>query len=306
MARAAVELTAGFILVDKPVGPSSHKAVQTVRFALGVGGRRGKKAGHAGTLDPFASGLLVVLLGRATRLMPYVVGHDKRYLVGIRFGASSDTDDIAGELTLDAAPAPERADVEHALAELALATEQIPPSISALHVDGERAHRRVRAGETVELPARPIRFDAVKLIEWQEPQNDETGPRIVLDVRCGTGTYMRALARDLGRAVGCAAHCEDLRRTEVGEWLVEAATEPLLVEPGHIHDPARLLQGIPLETLADEAHLASIIDGRSVEVAAPLGMVALLAPDSTLAAIAEVREDGRAHPRTVIAPDHRP
>src|SRR5690606_26347263 len=115
----------------------------------GIGGKRGTKAGHAGTLDPFASGLLVVLLGRVTRLMPIVVGHDKRYLVDVRFGAGSTTDDVEGELTPSDAPHPSRAVVEAAIATVAATTEQVPPAVSALHIDGVRAYRRLRRGETV-------------------------------------------------------------------------------------------------------------------------------------------------------------
>jgi tRNA pseudouridine55 synthase len=286
----------GYVLVDKPAGPSSHTAVQHVRRALGFRGRRGTKAGHAGTLDPFASGLLLVLIGRATRLMPFVVGHDKRYLVDVRFGASSTTDDREGELTTSDAPAPDEASIRTALAQLAASTEQVPPAVSALHVDGERAYQRVRRGEVVAVPPRPVRFDAIELVELD-------GTRVVLDVRCGTGTYMRALARDLGAAVGCPAYCEELRRLEVGEWSVDGAPGPGQVEPHHVRDSLELLGDTPRIQL-DEALLLDVAAGRRLprELApADATQLALLAPDGTLAALAEPTSDGTLlQPRTVL------
>lgn len=293
----------GYLLVDKPVGPSSHSAVQRVRRELGIGGRRGTKAGHAGTLDPFASGLLVVLLGRATRLMPFVVGHDKRYLVDVRFGASSDTDDATGTLEPSDGPAPSEAAVSEALETLAAATEQVPPAVSALHVDGERAYRRVRRGELVEVPARPVRIDSIDLVEWEPPSAGDSGPRARLDVRCGTGTYMRALARDLGEAVGCPAHCEALRRTEVGDWHVADAMSVDELAREHVRDAIDLMVGVPVVRL-DDAQVATIAHGGRLDVqdAASMGPhVALVAPDGTLAAIARPTSDGELlQPHTVL------
>lgn len=293
----------GYVLVDKPDGPSSHLAVQHVRRALGFGGRRGAKAGHAGTLDPFASGLLVVLLGRATRLMPYVVGHDKRYLVHVRFGAASSTDDREGELATSDEPRPTRSAVADELPRLAAQVEQVPPAVSAIHVDGVRAYRRVRRGETVEIPARPVRFDAVELVEWREAGPDDVGPCAVLDVRCATGTYMRALARDLGHAVGCDAHCEQLRRIEVGYWDVAGASAPQEVTQHDVRDALELVPDLP-RVLLDTGQLADVAAGRRLPVSlleAGVQRAALLAPDGTLAAIGERTSDGTlVQPRTVL------
>lgn len=293
----------GYLLVDKPAGPSSHTAVQQVRRTLGIGGRRGTKAGHAGTLDPFASGLLLVLVGRATRLMPYVVGHDKRYEVHVRFGAASDTDDREGTLDRSEAPRPDEHAVRAAVPSLAAATEQLPPAVSALHVDGERAYRRVRRGETVEVPPRPVRFDAIELVGWHQPSSDEDpGPLAVLDVRCATGTYMRALARDLGEAVGCPAYCEQLRRLEVGSWHVDGAPAPDAVAPGDMRDALELLAKLQRIQL-DDRQLATVAAGGRLSMPLePLaGPVALVAPDGTLAAIAEPTSDGTLlQPRTVL------
>lgn len=292
----------GYVLVDKSAGPSSHAAVQSVRRALGIGGRRGTKAGHAGTLDPFASGLLLVLVGRATRLMPFVVGHDKRYVVEVRFGAASSTDDREGELVPSDAPRPDEAVVRAALAPLAAAVEQVPPAVSALHVDGERAYRRVRRGEEVLVPPRPVRFDAVELLEWRPPVG-EAGPTAVLDVRCATGTYMRALARDLGDAVGCPAYCSELRRLEVGEWTVDGAPPPDGAQPCDVRDAAELLGQLPRIEL-DEQQLLDVAAGRRLPGALAPGLVgsaALLAPDGSLAAIGEPTGDGTLlQPRTVL------
>ncbi|MCW2925294.1 MAG: truB [Thermoleophilia bacterium] len=295
------QLPAGFILVDKPEGPSSHSAVQAVRRALGASGRRGTRAGHAGTLDPFATGLLVVLVGRATRLMPWVVGHDKRYLVDVRFGAASDTDDATGTIMASDADRPEEPQVQAALAQLAASTSQVPPAVSAIHVDGVRAYRRVRRGEVVEVPRRAVRFDAIELVAWRE---DDTGPVAVLDVRCGTGTYMRALARDLGEAVGCPALCSALRRLEVGEWTVAGAPAPDAVTRADLRDASAIVADRPVVRL-DATGRDDVVAGRRIdigEVAPDAGAVALLGPDGALVAMAEPTSDGTLlQPRTVLA-----
>jgi tRNA pseudouridine55 synthase len=292
--EAPQQIASGYVLVDKPVGPSSHAAVQQVRRALGFGGRRGTKAGHAGTLDPFASGLLVVLLGRATRLMPFVVGHDKRYEVHVRFGASSTTDDREGELERDDRPHPTQEQVLAALPALAAQVLQVPPAVSAIHVDGERAYRRVRRGETIEVPPRPVRFDGVELLRWEPATDGDPGPLAVFDVRCATGTYMRALARDLGEAVDCAAFCEELRRLEVGAWGVADAVAPADVTAAHVRDARELLAELATMQL-DAEQLEDIANGRRVSASdapASNGDFALLAPDGSLAALARRTSDG--------------
>jgi len=293
----------GFVLVDKPEGPSSHSAVQHVKRALQLGGRRGTRAGHAGTLDPFASGLLVVLIGRATRLMPFVVGHDKRYVVDVRFGASSDTDDATGTLTRSDAESPSESTVCAALTDLAAAVEQVPPAVSAIHIDGERAYRRVRRGEQVMVPARPVRFDAIELRSWHPAEALDGGPRAVLDVRCASGTYMRALARDLGEAVGCPAHCEALCRTEVGHWHLDGAPAPSDVDATRVRDAAELVHALH-RVEVDVMGLADIAAGRRLplgDVPPDASSVAVFAPDGTLAAIAAPTSDGTLlQPRTVL------
>lgn len=279
----------GFVLIDKPVGPSSNAAVQSVRRALGVAGRKGTKGGHAGTLDTFADGLLVVLLGHATKLMPHIVGHDKRYEVGVTFGASSDTDDSTGVLVPSDAPRPTCDAVERACRELAASSTQVPPAVSALHIDGKRAYARVRAGETVVVPPRPVRFDRIEPIAWHEDG-------VTLDVRCGTGTYMRALARDLGELVGCPAHCSSLRRTEVGNWTVDDAIdlETVTVTSVRPVDELRLMPTI----VVHESDLDHILQGRAFLVDTEIPADLVLAVSEAGGPLAVMKREANGQLRT--------
>lgn len=206
----------GLLLVDKPVGVTSHDVVNAARRALGE-----KRVGHAGTLDPFATGLLVVLAGRATRLIPHVSGDPKVYEATIRFGAETDTEDLLGAVVREAA-APDREAVVAAMPALTGWLDQIPPAYSAKRVDGQRAYDLARAGVAVELKPARVRVDAWELLAWRDAAHDpaETGPFVEADVRitCGGGTYIRSLARDLARAVGSAAHLTALRRTASGAF----------------------------------------------------------------------------------------
>jgi tRNA pseudouridine55 synthase len=219
----------GFLLLDKPQGWSSHRVVSRVRKWLGT-----RKVGHAGTLDPMATGLLVIGIGPATRLLTHAVGLDKTYSATIRLGASTPTDDA------DSAPdrfAPAGAvetidpdSLESALTSLRGDILQAPSAVSAIKVDGRRAYARVRAGEDVELAARPVtvsRFDVVSELRAAQTEDDKGNGHPVLDVDvvvdCSSGTYIRALARDLGAALGVHGHLTRLRRTRVGDYLVEDA-----------------------------------------------------------------------------------
>ncbi|MEM7589426.1 MAG: tRNA pseudouridine(55) synthase TruB [Myxococcota bacterium] len=195
----------GILLIDKPAGPSSFSVVAQVRKTLGV-----RRVGHAGTLDPLASGLLVVLVGAYTRLSDLLLGCDKTYEACIAFGASTQTDDAEGQVL-------QQADASHLNGRIIEETcrgfvgdiEQIPPAYSAIHVNGKRAYERVRKGQTVQLPARKVRIDALQLLAWQPPH-------ATVRVHCSKGTYIRALARDVGKAVGVPAHLAGLRRTHSG------------------------------------------------------------------------------------------
>ena len=177
----------------------------------------GRKLGHAGTLDPFATGLLIVLAGRATRLAAFLTGLDKRYRAVVRFGVTSTTDDPEGDLTATDATTDETT-VLRSLGRFRGPIRQVPPAASAVHVDGVRAYKRFRRGEEVAMPERAVTVHAIDLVAF-----DPVSQTADLDVRCSTGTYIRALARDLGDAVGAGGYCSELRRTEVGPFSVDDA-----------------------------------------------------------------------------------
>jgi tRNA pseudouridine55 synthase len=193
----------GVILVDKPVGPSSFAVVRQVRAETGA------RTGHAGTLDPFASGLLVLLSGRATKLMPWFVGLDKRYITDVDLTTRTSTGDPEGEVVERVEP-PSREELERRLADLRGEIELPIPATSAVKIGGERAYRLARRGVTVEMPLRRSRVDALDLIAY-------SGDAVRLDLRVSSGTYVRAIAEALG------GHCRTLRRTEVGPFRVEDA-----------------------------------------------------------------------------------
>lgn len=205
-------MTAGVLAVDKPVGPTSHDVVGVARRSLGV-----RRIGHFGTLDPFASGLLVLGVGPATRLAPFCVAHAKVYRATVRLGERSDTDDSDGVIEpVQVGPPPDRAAVERACANWTGSVLQVPPAYSAKHVGGRRAYALARAGTAVTLEAAPVRIDAIEVERYAWPELD-------IVVRCGPGTYIRALARDLGEELGTGGHCATLRRLGSGPFRVEDA-----------------------------------------------------------------------------------
>ena len=206
----------GVLVIAKPAGPTSHDVVALVRRLAAT-----KRVGHGGTLDPFASGVLPLFLGRATRLVEYHLGDRKGYRATICFGASSTTDDLEGELTPTSAPAPNRAALEAALRTFLGPISQRPPAYSAIKVAGRRAYAMARAGEHVELASRDVTIHSLELLEWDDA--DATRPIAVVDVECSAGTYIRALARDLGEAVGGAAYLGALVRTASGPFRIEDA-----------------------------------------------------------------------------------
>jgi tRNA pseudouridine55 synthase len=200
------------LLVDKPAGPTSHDVVEVCRRAYDE-----RSVGHLGTLDPFATGLLVLLFGRATRLATFIVAEPKVYEAMIRFGTETDTDDLTGA-PIRTGPVPSEPAIRAALAELTGELEQTPPAFSAKHVPGHggRAYAAARRGQPVELMPVRIRVDGWEVVGIG-------GDVAELTVTCSTGTYVRALARDLGRRTGSAAHLVALRRRAVGPFLVSAA-----------------------------------------------------------------------------------
>lgn len=273
-------------LLDKPAGPTSHDIVGRVRRALG----RKVKVGHAGTLDPFATGLLVVLSGRATRLAALMTGLDKRYRAVIRTGWTSATGDPEGPLerTGDAATAAEIAD---ALPAFRGPQMQHPPAYSAVKVDGERLYRKARRGEAAEAPARAIEIMSLELVE------DLGDGRAVLDVHCSKGTYIRRLVADIGERLGCGAYCDALRRTHVGALSVDDAIAPDDVRPGEGLDPARGLAHLP-RVDADAADARALVHGRPVagSIAGPVAVC----HDGRLLAVAEGDGAGVLAPRVVV------
>ena len=217
MARASLGAGLdGILVVAKPAGPTSHDVVALVRRLAAT-----KRVGHGGTLDPFASGVLPVFLGHATRVVEYHLGDRKAYRATVCFGASSTTDDLEGELTPAIGPAPTREAVEAALPGLTGPISQRPPAYSAVKVAGRRAYAMARAGETVLLAERAVTIHTLDLVSWDDTDPDR--PIAVVDVTCSAGTYVRALARDVGERLGSAAYLGALTRTGSGPFALEAA-----------------------------------------------------------------------------------
>lgn len=203
----------GVLVVDKPVGMTSHDVVQAIRNGTGL-----RRAGHTGTLDPRASGVLVILVGPAVRLSEFVSASDKRYQAIIRLGSTTDTFDADGKLTESNQPVNvTEAQFEKALSAFVGEIEQTPPPYSAVKVQGRKAYELARAGEEVELAPRKITVYHLEVLEWAPPE-------AVIDVHCSSGTYVRSLANDLGAALGCGAYLVGLRRTKSGRFSLRDAT----------------------------------------------------------------------------------
>jgi len=198
----------GWVVLDKPVGMTSTHAVAVIKRLFSA-----KRAGHAGTLDPLASGCLPIALGEATKTVPFVVDGRKTYVFTVRWGEERDTDDAEGRVVKTSASRPERAAIAAALPRFTGTIEQVPPRFSAIKIDGERAYDLAREGETVEIAARPVTIDRLELVDV--PDLDHA----VLAAECGKGTYVRALARDIGRLLGSFGHVSALRRSRVSPFI---------------------------------------------------------------------------------------
>lgn len=207
----------GWLVIDKPAGPTSNAVVGKVRWAFDA-----KKAGHAGTLDPAATGVLAVALGEATKTVPYVTDALKCYEFTVTFGAATNTDDAEGEVTATSEARPTDETIRAALKDFTGEIMQVPPAFSAVKVDGERAYALARSGEDVELEARPLWVEELELVARPDPDH------AVLSMTCGKGGYVRALARDLGEALGCLGHVESLRRVWSGPF--DAAEDGVSLE----------------------------------------------------------------------------
>jgi tRNA pseudouridine55 synthase len=205
----------GWLALDKPEGMTSTEAVARVRRITGAA-----KAGHGGTLDPLATGVLPIALGEATKTVPYIVDGRKHYRFTARLGEARSTDDREGEITAQSPERPDTAAIEQALPAFVGTILQVPPRFAAIKVDGERAYDLARRGAPVELAARPVEIEQLALLERPDPDH------VTLDLVCGRGTYVRALVRDLGERLGCFAHVAALRRLRVGPFRAEAAISP--------------------------------------------------------------------------------
>ena len=197
----------GWLVLDKPVGVTSTRAVSAVKRLF-----QAKRAGHAGTLDPLASGVLPIALGEATKTVPFVMEGRKTYTFTIRWGEECDTDDAEGRVTATSRERPRAEDIRTVLPRFTGPIEQVPPRFSAIKIAGERAYDIAREGEIVELAPRPVEIHRLELLSMSDP--DQT----ILTAECGKGAYIRALARDIGRTLGCYGHVVALRRTAVGPF----------------------------------------------------------------------------------------
>jgi tRNA pseudouridine55 synthase len=296
----------GILVVGKPTGPTSHDVVAIVRRLTGV-----RRVGHGGTLDPFAAGVLPVFLGHATRMVEYHLADEKAYRAVVILGAASTTDDRDGELTPGEGPVPDRAAVEAALAPFRGPIEQVPPDHSAVHIGGRRAYELARHGKKPELRPRQVTIHELALTAWDA--SDPERPAVTLEVRCSAGTYVRAIARDLGAALGCGAYLGALTRTASGPFRIEAA-RPLdavreVLAGGRAADlllpPDTGLDVFPrVAPPADELHALArgqVVRhrGATLPEAGPGGMVRVVDSAGRLAVMARV-DTGRLFPEKVF------
>jgi tRNA pseudouridine55 synthase len=276
----------GVLNLAKPGGMTSRDVVDLISRPL-----RKVKVGHAGTLDPLASGVLVVCVGRATRLIEYVQRMPKAYRTVVRLGVRSDTLDADGRIEVEeTSRVPTESEVRSALATQVGLIEQVPPQFSALKVEGKRAYDLARAGQTVELASRPVRIDRVDLISY-------AWPLLELQVDCGSGTYIRSIARDVGETLGCGGLVEILSRTRIGPFRLEDAIDPtgqaIDAILAHLRPTIEALGDLPRLTLSAE-QVAAIGMGkallaREVEGAEGLeGETALIGTTGDLVAVADV------------------
>lgn len=280
-------VASGILLLDKPQGPTSHDLVARTRRSLGT-----RKVGHAGTLDPMATGLMILGAESSTRLLTYLVGLDKDYTATIRLGQSTTTDDAEGEVTSTAdASGLTDAVIASAVADLTGDIAQVPSSFSAIKVDGRRSYDRARAGEDVDLPARPVTVSAFEVLSSRAE-----GDLLDLEVRVAvsSGTYVRALARDLGSALGVGGHLTALRRTRIGPFDIADAVDPDAVDSdgnlaAALRPPAEIARRLfPVAELDADAVLA-LTHGKRVPVpVADAPIVAALGPDGRLAGLVAV------------------
>ncbi len=299
----------GVLVLDKPTGPTSHDIVALVRRLSGV-----RRVGHGGTLDPFAAGVLPVFLGRATRMVEYHMADEKAYRALVVFGARSTTDDLDGELTLSEGVAPDREGVESGLEPLRGWLEQVPPDHSAVRIAGRRAYEMARHGEKPELKPRRVEIRSLELVDWDG--SEPSRPTATFEVRCSAGTYIRAIARDLGESLRCGAYLAALTRTASGPFRIEdahsldrarevlaageAAQSLLPPDVGLEAYPRLELTAEDLDTLAKGQAVRQ--RGTSQLSTGPSGLLRIVDGAGRLAAMARY-DAGKLHPEKVfIAP----
>ena len=281
----------GILLVDKPKGVTSHDVVAMVRRQLGT-----KKVGHAGTLDPMATGLMVVGIDSGTKLLSHLFGLDKQYLATIRLGQATSTDDAEGEVLSEAdASKITKEQLQLEIEKLTGEIEQVPSSVSAIKVDGRRAYDIVRSGESVELTSRRVKIYRFQLISEITRVDKFLEFDVLVD--CSSGTYIRALARDMGQALGVGGHLRELRRTMVGEFRIDDATKPdELRKPMTLLEVATML--FPVVELSD-AQAQDIIHGKRIvlEESSPV------AADYRGALLAILEPVGKAYRSVTVFPE---
>ncbi|HEX2612102.1 MAG TPA: tRNA pseudouridine(55) synthase TruB [Fibrobacteria bacterium] len=297
----------GILLLDKPVGESSFQALFPVKRAFG--GKKGAKIGHAGTLDPAASGLLVVGVGNATRLLEFLEEMPKSYSFTLKLGVETDTYDLDGEVIAEHdASGVTRADIEALLPKFRGEILQAPPAYSAVKIDGRRAYDRARAGEAVEIAPRRVRVDRLEITSF--------APGVAtLELDCSKGTYVRSVAHELGQLLGCGAVAANIRRTATGPFRVEDAIAPDAAAPEALLPLSRAVAHLPALRLKD-AWIAALRNGnpippvgygadegtvRAQHVAPqPASVYAVFTPAGELIAVAEVDPLGSLKPRKVF------
>lgn len=290
----------GWLVLDKPLEMTSTRAVSILKRLYSA-----QKVGHAGTLDPLATGILPIAFGEATKTVPFAVDGEKVYRFAVRWGAETSTDDAEGKVTATSDARPTVADIEALLPQFTGEIMQVPPQFSAIKVDGERAYALARDGEEVVLEARPVVIDELRLVEVPDEHTAH------FEARCGKGTYVRAIARDIGRAIGCRGHVVGLRRTRVGPFSqddavgleeIEAAAEAG-EDLSSFLQPVEVALGEILELNVSPADAADLAQGRSILIrgrdAPVLGGSAYAMSKGRIVALGEIAK-GALHPTRVF------
>lgn len=288
----------GILNVNKPKGLTSRDVVDVVQRIVWP-----DKVGHAGTLDPLATGVLVLCVGRATRLIEHIQARPKQYRATFLLGRTSPTDDVTGDVTVTTEAPDIRAEqIEALLPKFTGRIKQTPPEYSAVHVAGERAYKRARRGEAVPLKPRTVEVFDIRLVGFSSPE-------FTLEIRCGTGTYIRAIGRDLGQMLGCGAVMSELMRTAVGPYSIQEAVAPSQVTAETVSDlllplttaVAHLRQYCCTAADLEEIRFGRTFDASPEFAAADGEMIALLRPDGPLAAMARYdAAEGRLAPKRVF------